>query len=122
MPSAAQAYLQRANRRRQFAANMLKFDDYVTTPHDMGVTPFEMPANARIGVSFNNAVSANSLTVTANTRTFSTPALAANVVWRLDVIGRDVTIDVNCTITGQVKLYVFDEWMRPRYVATKTIP
>jgi hypothetical protein len=117
MPTAREAYLHRARKRRKSAADMSKFDSVTASPTTL---PYVFPANARIAVSFSANIAAGILNVTAGGRTRKTPALAANEVYKLDVVDRAHSLDITSVTLGTVKLYVLDEWSRLRHIASKT--
>ena len=121
------AALHHARERRQHAQDRTIFDGDVTSAFDMGTVtatnplpnPYVMKGNARIGVSFSVNITAGQLTLaTEGARTLETPALDADVVYRLDYLERARTLTPTCAIAGTVSLHVFDEWMLPSVVAT----
>jgi hypothetical protein len=121
MPTARQAYIQRAHKRRVAAANFQKFAADIASPFVATVTPYTMPASGRIGVSFSALTTAGQISVSIGAREMNTPALAANQIYRLDVIDRAKEIVLDCAIAGTVTLYVFNEWMQPFAIATAVV-
>jgi hypothetical protein len=95
------------------------FDDYVETPQNLRTnSTFTMPAPARIAVSSDVAVGAGQLRVIVGSRTYATPALTANQIWRLDWVERGQEISVECDVTlASPILHILDEWQNARDVA-----
>jgi hypothetical protein len=99
---------------------MTKFNGDVASPFDASATPYTMKANARLAVSHSAGVTAGQLRVLDNGKTLKTPALTANAKYRLDVVPKGRQVTIQCDAAGVVHLYVLDQWMRPRLVATAT--
>lgn len=115
--AAKEAYQRRALKRNSIARDMMHFNRYVESPHNLSISPFRMPANGRIGVSCARAIVAGEIEVISGDRTFKTGDLNANQIWRLDYIGKTVSVDIAFADVDIVTLYVFDQWMRPRAIA-----
>lgn len=122
-----QAALFHARERRRSAQDVQTFDPDVASPFNMGSvlatnplgTPYPIPKDAQLGVSFSVPVSAGQLTVATNGgRTIGTPALAADQIHRLGKLNRALLLTPTSAIAGTVTLHVFDEWYRPSAIAT----
>lgn len=117
MPTSRAAYEYRARKRRQAAADISKFASYIATPFDLSGGDFVMPANGRLAVASTHSVSAGDIAVVINgTRTMTTPALAANRIYKLDVLPRGSTVSISGG-TGDLSVYVLNQWSMPLQIA-----
>lgn len=112
------AFLERARKRMKSARDNKRFDRYVATPHNLGGGAFTMPANGRLAISCSSSVEAGQLRLTVAGRVYRTPALSANQIWKLDVGNAKAVVTAACDVAGTIKVYVLDQWSRPRYIAS----
>jgi hypothetical protein len=123
MPTAREAYILRALRRNRIAASMRKFNQYVSSPFDMGGGAFVMPDDARVAVSFDAEIeNAGDVVVTVAGKEFRLPAMPADTSYRINAyVRKGRSIDATAeSVAGGLSLYVLDQWMRPRLIANKT--
>lgn len=115
-----------ARDRRKRAQNFKKFP---SSPFDLGSAaagadlpnPFAMPAQGRLGVSVDAVTTVGQITATNGAgRAVSIAGGPAGTIFRLDHFERGQEVTVSSAVAGTVSLYVFDEWSRPKVIATGT--
>ena len=112
--------LNAALRRNKRARDHKFFEPLIKTPITIGAGGFVMPANGRLGVSLNNSTVAGQLRLTAGTRTLSFGALNGLQIAGSDWFEKGTVINVASDVIGIVRLYVYDEWMKPYQIGSRT--
>ena len=130
MPDLAQ--IMRKNRKEREALRAIDYvRDWVDNPHDFGGVAADatsgaivMPSPMRLAISHSSALNANDVTVNVlGTRSFSHPALSADIVHRGIWAEEGFSISISrgsSVAAGTFTLYVVDFYGRHIPIATAT--
>ena len=119
-----------ASKRRKAAQDLSKYKSLIASPTSLGsaaagasLTAFKLLANSEYAVSINAVTVAQDISLNYGTRSIKTSGGAADKLFKIGRLerGRNITITraASCP-AGTLKLYVLDEWERPRLIATGT--
>ena len=129
MPTELDAALYHSRERLRNARRIDKAQALIDSPHDLGTvaagnpssSPLTLPYDAEYGISFSAGITSGELTVaTEPSRSLGTPDLAADQVRKLGFFHKDRTFTPASDVAGDVTLYIFDNWSRPKAIATGT--
>ena len=119
---ATASQLSRINaRHRRSRQDLGAFAALIETPHDLGVEPVVLPANARLAVSSDNAEAAGDVTVTVKSTVYATPALVADAPHRLNLAERGWEVDVDGPVGSTITLHVVGHFGEHVAIATKVL-
>jgi len=108
-------------KRNKAARDFRAFEQHIASPFAVSSgTSFVMPANGRIGVSLNNPTTSGQLRLTIGSRTLSFGALGQLQVARSDWVEKGKAINFQSDVIGIARLYIYDDWMRPHPIASRT--
>jgi len=110
------ALLRRNKRARDFKG----FESAIKVPVTIGAGGFVMPANGRLGISLSNAAAAGQVRLLAGTRTLAFGALNQLQIAGTDWFEKGTVINVQSDVIGIVRLFIYDEWMTPYQIGSRT--
>src|SRR5262245_60248052 len=100
MPTAREAFVARAVKRRKYAQNVSKFATLKATPFDFtGGEELTLPADALLAISFDGAVEAGEFEIVLGGVTYGTPDLAENQLHRLPLARAGSVVTMSSSIT-----------------------
>ena len=132
LPGRVAGHLYRNRRRRRSAQDVRLFQALIASPLDLGTVgagnplpnALDLPANGNLGVSVDAITSTGDLVVNVGDRQIGISGGAADTVFRLGYGERAESVEVDLgggAPSGDVSLYVLDEWFRPFVIATGTV-